>query len=200
MTRTLVVVAAVLCLSTPVHADVSRGDTGPEVRTVQEHLRWYGYVGVKADSRFGPVTERAVKHWQRSNGLTPDGVVDDITAASLGIRGEQITITQPPAPPALTGCDLARHHRVEAGLPDRFDALIYRESRCSNTAISRTGCCVGALQLHHIIFRDHRMIDRLATCGATWANVRGDDQASWQRQMCAARALYDVMGEGPWRL
>lgn len=203
--RSAVIVAALaLTVSTPTaEADVAIGDTGPEVRQVQEHLRWFGY-SVAVDSSFGPQTARAVRHFQRANGLEVDAIVGPVTSKALGIRGEQITLTPAPAPPstapALTGCDLARHYRVQAGLPDRFDALIWRESGCTNTPISPTGCCVGALQLHEIIFRDHRMIEPLKACGATWLNVRGDTPGAWQRQMCAAKALYDIKGYQPWAL
>lgn len=110
-----------------------------------------------------------------------------------------------PFPPAdASNCEQAVFDRIAFGLPAHFDYLVNRESgkgQCLNTAISPTGCCVGWLQLHHIIFDDHRMIDRLAACGhATWFNVRGADPLSKQRQMCAARALYDVSGYAPWKL
>lgn len=102
------------------------------------------------------------------------------------------------APNGADACAEAKFYRAQFGLPERFDALVWRESRCTNTVISSTGCCVGYLQLHQIIFHDHRMTARLAACGATWANVRGDDPLSKQRQMCAAKQLYDVAGAQPW--
>lgn len=121
-----------------------------------------------------------------------------------------IQVTEPPAPvginglpfapDGLDGCDTFTFYRIQWGLPATFDRLGWRESRCTNTPISRTGCCVGALQLHEIIFRDHRMLEPLAACDATWANVRGDTGDAWQRQMCAARALFDVAGYRPWSL
>ena len=48
---------------------VKRGDRGDAVRKIQSAL------GVGADGVFGPVTERAVKRFQRSNGLLVDGIV-----------------------------------------------------------------------------------------------------------------------------
>jgi hypothetical protein len=106
----------------------------------------------------------------------------------------------PFAPAGLDDCAEMTWYRVQAGLPDRFDQLGYRESRCTNTPVSRTGCCVGYWQLHEIIFRDHRLIEPLARCKATWLNVRGDDPASKQRNACAAKQLFDTAGYQPWSL
>lgn len=152
--------------------------------------------------------DRAIRHWQRVNGLAVDGIVGPRTLASLGLPAAVVAGGAAPVPvPASDAapapgdaCAEMRQYRQAAGLPEQFDAIGYRESRCRNTAISRTGCCVGALQLHQIIFRDHRMIDRLAACGATWTNVRGDTPESWQRQMCAAKALWEVVGMSPWSI
>lgn len=109
-----------------------------------------------------------------------------------------IEVTEPEPPTFASDCDEMSWYRQGAGLPARFDALGRRESRCTNTPISRTGCCVGFWQLHRVIWSDHRMRARLAACGATWANVRGDDAGSKRRQACAAKALYDVDGYSPW--
>jgi hypothetical protein len=115
-------------------------------------------------------------------------------AAPTGIMG------LPFAPANMTGCDEMTFYREQFQLPPRFDGLGYRESRCTNTPISSTGCCVGYWQLHSIIFRDHRMIEGLAACGATWQNVRGDDPASKQRNACAAKQLFDTAGYQAWAL
>ena len=40
-------------------------------------------VGVKADGWFGPITEAAVKDYQRSKGLVPDGIVGPITMKAM---------------------------------------------------------------------------------------------------------------------
>jgi len=40
-------------------------------------------VGAKADGWFGPGTESRVKKWQRSNGLTADGIVGPKTWAKM---------------------------------------------------------------------------------------------------------------------
>ncbi len=54
------------------------------MRAVQRQLVGFGYV-VDADGVFGPATERAVRHFQRSNGLEPSGVVTEATARYLAL-------------------------------------------------------------------------------------------------------------------
>src|SRR4051794_3774939 len=56
---------------------LSYGDTGDAVVAVQHE------VGVVEDGIFGPITEEAVKSWQRGQGLAPTGIVDARTWASL---------------------------------------------------------------------------------------------------------------------
>lgn len=55
------------------------GDKGTDVIKLQEALE------IKADGNFGPMTESAVKAYQKAIGLTADGVVGPKTANSLGL-------------------------------------------------------------------------------------------------------------------
>lgn len=53
------------------------GSKGEEVKKLQIKL------GVDPVGNFGPKTEEAVKKWQKLNGLTPDGIVGDLTWKKL---------------------------------------------------------------------------------------------------------------------
>ena len=55
------------------------GSRGNEVKALQEKLN------LKADGIFGPLTEEAVKDFQRSNGLEVDGIVGADTLSKLNL-------------------------------------------------------------------------------------------------------------------
>jgi hypothetical protein len=92
----LLVLAAMVIAAVPAFADpgasaaggatassevvVKRGDRGAAVRSIQEEL------GISADGIFGAQTERAVKRFQRSHNLVPDGIVGPLTRSALGLR------------------------------------------------------------------------------------------------------------------
>lgn len=59
---------------------VKRGDRGSAVRSIQHQL------GIPADGVFGPMTERAVKRFQRRHDLVPDGIVGPLTRGALGLK------------------------------------------------------------------------------------------------------------------
>jgi hypothetical protein len=59
---------------------------GEDVRAVQIALAArFPSLGLRADGVFGPKTDKAVKKFQKSAGLTPDGDVGDRTRAALGL-------------------------------------------------------------------------------------------------------------------
>jgi peptidoglycan hydrolase-like protein with peptidoglycan-binding domain len=60
-----------------------QGSSGPDVRYLQGRLVEYGY-NLTIDGQFGPMTASAVRAFQSSNGLTPDGIVGPLTWAALG--------------------------------------------------------------------------------------------------------------------
>jgi hypothetical protein len=85
-TRGLIFIAAlvalVLCAASPAHAgSLKRGAKGPRVAFVQKVL------GLHVDRIFGKHTKRAVKRFQRSHGLTADGIVGPATWAALKRAG-----------------------------------------------------------------------------------------------------------------
>ncbi|WP_461613167.1 peptidoglycan-binding domain-containing protein [Clostridium sp. Marseille-QA1073] len=57
---------------------LSIGSSGSDVRVLQDCLIYIGY-SLESDGYFGPRTESAVKSFQRSHGLTPDGIVGPLT-------------------------------------------------------------------------------------------------------------------------
>lgn len=78
---------------------VQRGQTGERVKTVQYLLREHGQ-SVTADGNFGSSTERAVKKFQTSKGLTADGIVAAKTwevlviVTKLGDSGDAVRAVQ----------------------------------------------------------------------------------------------------------
>lgn len=61
------------------------GSTGEDVKILQKRL------GLIADGVFGPLTEKKVIEWQKSNGITPDGIVGKITWDKMKLG---LTITE----------------------------------------------------------------------------------------------------------
>ena len=62
-----------------------QGDTGQAVRTIQDKLKRWGYYDGSVDGIFGSGTASAVRYFQRSNGLTADGIVGPATLRALGM-------------------------------------------------------------------------------------------------------------------
>lgn len=59
-----------------------RGDSGEEVKTLQELLRKHGY-DIKVDGKFGSGTEQAVRDFQKAHKLAIDGRVGPKTLEKL---------------------------------------------------------------------------------------------------------------------
>ena len=74
-----------------------RGAQGESVKALQQALAREGFDPGSVDGKFGPNTERAVKAFQRANGLTADGVVGPRTRAALEGGSATTTPTQPPS-------------------------------------------------------------------------------------------------------
>lgn len=67
------------------HAMLHEGSRGPSVESLQRQLNSRG-AKLKVDGIFGPKTEAAVKHFQKTHNLKADGVVGDKTWGSLDRR------------------------------------------------------------------------------------------------------------------
>ena len=59
------------------------GDTGSNVRYVQRRLKHYGYYTGSIDGDYGNGTKKAVKNFQKKNGLNADGKVGSKTLSKL---------------------------------------------------------------------------------------------------------------------
>jgi len=64
---------------------LKKGSRGDYVLAWQKMLNLNGYFCGAEDGIFGINTERAVKEWQTSHGLDPDGVIGKQTWASIGL-------------------------------------------------------------------------------------------------------------------
>lgn len=88
---------------------IRKGDNGAVVREVQGNLRRAGFP-LKIDGRFGPVTDDAVRKFQKARHLPVDGVVGPQTLSALHRR--TVAPVRPPAQdafdPAAWGAWLAK--------------------------------------------------------------------------------------------
>lgn len=62
-----------------------KGSSGATVSEIQTRLRAWGYYSDAVDGVYGSGTEKAVRHFQRSNGLSVDGQCGAQTLAALGL-------------------------------------------------------------------------------------------------------------------
>jgi len=77
-----------LAVSCSVTVVVAPGQTNNAVLCLEQRLAELGYTGFGApDTYFGSATATAVKAFQTSRGLYPDGIVHSLTSRQLGLRG-----------------------------------------------------------------------------------------------------------------
>jgi peptidoglycan hydrolase-like protein with peptidoglycan-binding domain len=82
----LAVAVSVLTVAQTAQAEIARGDSGNQVRQVQQRLQQLGYFNANATGNFGGLTQEAVIRFQRDAGLSADGIVGPQTLAALDIR------------------------------------------------------------------------------------------------------------------
>jgi peptidoglycan hydrolase-like protein with peptidoglycan-binding domain len=144
---------------------VKRGDRGAAVASIQRTL------GVTADGVFGPMTERAVKRFQRRHELVPDGIVGPLTRGALGLW--------PFSARSL------RRTSISVQLPAVLKRIAECESGGDPTAVSAGGRYRGKYQFS----RD------------TWRNLGGEGDpaaAPESVQDRLALKLYRMNGTAPW--
>lgn len=78
-------IALILFAQSAGAATYRQGSSGEQVRVIQDKLKRWGYYDGAVDGIFGSATAKAVRYFQRSNGLTEDGIVGKNTLAALGM-------------------------------------------------------------------------------------------------------------------
>jgi murein DD-endopeptidase MepM/ murein hydrolase activator NlpD len=83
--RRVLLLAAVVVLVVPgvAGAALRSGASGKRVRALQLELAWHGFPSGLVDGRFGPRLTAALRRFQRSEGLEPDGVAGRSTLRAL---------------------------------------------------------------------------------------------------------------------
>ena len=136
-----------------------------------------------------------------AGGATVTEQADRITPPDTTIAVES---TLPTAPAELTGCDEMHWYRVEVGLPEIFDRIGYRESRCRNDVTSSTGCCVGWWQNYissHLSAASAYRAPIIALCGVTTrAQILGNTPEQKWAQACVTLVVWTISGLSPWAL
>ena len=142
-------------------SDVKIADVSFHVQQVQYVLRSYGY-SIKVDGIFGAQTERAVKHFQKVNGLIVDGIVGNqtLTAMNLTLGSPASTTTpavrtSPPSAPTYNGgaagADQWYDLAMQVGWTDAqwpvLRCIISRESRGIASAKNPNSSATGLLQI-----------------------------------------------------
>lgn len=79
-------VAAITAIkNTMIIKTVRNGNRGPLIRSLQEQLTAAGFPIQPTTEYFGPITDSAVRHFQRKNKLLADGIVGPNTWHALGL-------------------------------------------------------------------------------------------------------------------
>lgn len=71
---------------------LKRGSTGPNVQAIQSKLKELGLFNGSVDGIFGSNTEKAVKRFQKSVNLQPDGIAGPATMSAMGIKNDAIHV------------------------------------------------------------------------------------------------------------
>lgn len=143
--------------------------------------------------------DRAIRHWQKANGLKVDGIVGPITSRSLGLNRPATVpaASTAPAPAADPSPAPVPAGDVEAIIRDVWPDDLENEAvriatRESNLQPGvRNACCFGLFQLYWTVHRGW-----LADLGVTDSSQLFDARTN----ATAALALYQRNGWAPWAL
>ncbi len=84
----LTIILLIISVTISAWATSRRGSSGSEVRQIQEKLKRWGYYSGSVDGIYGSGTEKAVKKFQKANGLTADGIAGKATLNAMGITSK----------------------------------------------------------------------------------------------------------------
>ena len=77
----------IIAMAQKASADLyKKGSSGATVSEIQTRLKNWGYYDGAVDGVYGSRTEKAVRWFQRKNGLQVDGQVGNLTLAALGMQ------------------------------------------------------------------------------------------------------------------
>lgn len=212
----IIVIAIVLALlaigGTAAKVSASPVVSKAQATEIQMILVHHGYVGVAIDGDYGRVTEKAVRQWQRANGLFVDGIPGKVTMAALraSINGpanasvEPAKRLNPPLPPifGLNGLEIAPEglddcqqmvfYMQQAGLPDRFDDSGRHSMWVHSDGIGwRESKC------------NNNALSPNGCCGGYWQNyIRShlSSQSKYRDRIineCQVTAMNDIRGDSP---
>lgn len=94
LTALLVLVMALIISTSALaaYATLRYGDRGTAVLKLQQALNKLGYTTGGLDSKYGPSTQKAVKSFQKDNGLAVDGIAGNATQTKLYKLADSATI------------------------------------------------------------------------------------------------------------
>lgn len=137
----------------------------------------------------------------------PEVAVADAGAVRTGETVQETPTLPPPpaglngmpfAPEGLSDCDEMAFYRIQAGLPERFQGIGWRESNCRNEDGVRTSCCHGYWQIHRMHLNGSGYVYGVWCDAYSYHEVNSDTPLDKQRQACAAKALLNEQGMGAW--
>lgn len=79
-------IAVIVCVQRADAAAYKRGSTGSVVSQIQQKLSSWGYYSGSVDGIYGSGTEKAVRAFQKKNGLTADGIAGSATLKAMGLE------------------------------------------------------------------------------------------------------------------
>ncbi len=116
---------------------LSAGASGEEVRALQERLVALGYLSGEADGQYGAQTRRAVKAFQRRNGLDADGIAGPKTLARL-YADDAVAAPEEAGPVNVLSGELPLLVNLDHPVDEFFepaDLVLLKESAVSASAV-----------------------------------------------------------------